>query len=77
MTEKLTNHWRAHNNAYPQRFLLSPVLRDEYLKCLGTMTNNKDKTITTAEVHIGVPIEVAENTPDVMVAAEGAEVPLQ
>lgn len=77
MTEKLTSHWRANNNAYPQKFMLSPAQRDEYLQCLRTMTTNQGKAITAAERHMGVLIEVAENTPGVMVAADGVEVALR
>jgi len=77
MTEKLISHWRANNNAYPQKFVLSPALRDEYLQCLRTMTTNRAKTITAPDRHMGVLIEVAENTPGVMVAADGTEVALQ
>ena len=38
MTEKLSEHWRANNNAYPQKFVLSPALRAEYVHCLELMT---------------------------------------
>lgn len=77
MTEKLSAHWRANNNAYPQKFVLSPALRDEYIKCLSLVTSNQGKTITLPDKHMGVLIEVTENTPGVMVAADGTEVTLQ
>lgn len=77
MTEKLTAHWKANNNAYPKKFVLSPALRDEYLRCLSWMTNNHGKTVSMPATHMDVPIEIAENTPGAMVAADGAEVALQ
>ncbi|MDQ0082961.1 hypothetical protein J2W35_003320 [Variovorax boronicumulans] len=77
MTEKLSAHWRANNNAYPQKFVLSTALRDEYIRDLGLITSNHGKTVPMPEKHMGVPIEVVENTPGVMVAADGTEVALQ
>lgn len=77
MTEKLIAHWKANGNVYPQKFTLSPALRDEYLKCLSYLTSNQGKTITMPDKHMGVTIEVTENTPGVMVAADGTEVTLQ
>ena len=76
MTDKLSAHWRAHNNAYPRKFVLSPELRDEYLRCLQLITipGGRDMSVTK---HMGVPIEIDEASPGVMVAADGAEVALQ
>ncbi|RIX83169.1 hypothetical protein [Acidovorax cavernicola] len=76
MTGKLIAHWKAYGNAYPQKFTLSPALRDEYLRCLSWMTNNRGKTVTMPATHMGVRIEVAEGSPGVMVAADGTEVSL-
>ncbi|WP_395320848.1 hypothetical protein [Variovorax sp. UC74_104] len=77
MTEKLSEHWKAHRNVYPRKFVLSPALRDEYLKCLGWMTGNQGRTVTLPEKHMGVRIEVDESSPGVMVAADGTEVLLR
>ena len=76
MTDKLSAHWRAHNNAYPKKFVLSPALRDEYLRCLQLITipGGRDMSVTK---HMGVPIEIDEASPGVMVAADGTEVALQ
>lgn len=77
MTEKLSAHWRANNNAYPQKFVLSPALRDTYLGDLRLLNNNVGKTVTMPAKHMGVTIEVDEASPGVMVAADGTEVALQ
>ncbi|WP_445289466.1 hypothetical protein [Variovorax atrisoli] len=77
MTDKLSAHWRAHNNAYPRKFVLSPALRDEYLKCLSWVTDARVRVTTIPEKHMGVPIEIDEASPGVMVAADGTEVALQ
>ncbi|MDP9606398.1 hypothetical protein ABL840_19855 [Variovorax sp. NFACC27] len=77
MTEKLSMHWRAHDNVYPQKFVLPPVLRDEYLECLSWMTSNRGRTVQMPEKHMGVRIEIDESSPGVMVAADGTEVSLR
>ncbi|SOD27682.1 hypothetical protein SAMN05518800_3247 [Variovorax sp. YR752] len=77
MTEKLSAHWRANNNAYPQKFVLSPALRDQYLHSMSLVTSNHGRTITMPEKHMGVRIEIDEHSPGVMVAADGTEVALQ
>jgi len=77
MTEKLSAHWRANNNSYPQKFVLSPALRDTYLGDLRLLNNNVGKTVTMPVKHMGVPIEIDDASPGVMVAADGAEVALQ
>lgn len=77
MTEKLTDHWKANGNTYPQKFTLSPALRDEYLRCLSWVTSNQGKTVAMPDSHMGVRIEVAEASPGLMVAADGTEVALQ
>lgn len=76
MTEKLSAHWRANGNAYPQKFVLSPALRDEYVRCLGLLADNKGKAPAMPAKHMGVPIEVSDASPGVMVAADGSEVAL-
>ena len=44
MTEKLSAHWRANNSAYPRKFVLSPALRAEYVRCLELMTIPGEQT---------------------------------
>ncbi|MGQ2993686.1 hypothetical protein [Variovorax sp. UC122_21] len=72
MTEKLVAHWRAKSNTYPKKFILTPAQHKEYerLRVIGSFPP------TDSMVHMGVPIELAEGTPGVMVAADGDEVSL-
>jgi hypothetical protein len=76
MTAKLSAHWREHGNAYPQKFVLTPTQLEEYGNCLklSSVPGAQDLGV---EKHMGVPIEVSESTPGVMVAADGSEVALQ
>ncbi|MBB4220375.1 hypothetical protein [Variovorax guangxiensis] len=76
MTEKLSEHWRANDNAYPQKFVLSPALRAEYVHCLELMTIPGERDMSATK-HMGVRIEIDEASPGVMVAADGAEVALR
>ena len=73
MTDALLKHWRANGNAYPQKFILTPAQHKEYVETrrMGIGGPNID-----GSVHMGVPIELSENTPGVMVAADGSEVAL-
>lgn len=75
MTEKLSAHWKATNNTYPQKFVLTPAQRREYDES-RRMCGADPKTLGEPK-HMGVPIEVAESTPGMMVAADGTEVSLQ
>jgi hypothetical protein len=75
MTEKLTSHWRANNNAYPQKFVLAPAQRTEYDES-RRMCGAPAESIGEPR-HMGVLIEISHNTPGVMVAADGTEVALQ
>lgn len=76
MTAKLTEHWKANSNSYPQKFVLTPTQGDEYVKCLSWMTDERSRVSTIPEKHMGVSIEISESTPGVMIAADGAEIPL-
>ena len=77
MTDKLSAHWRAHNNVYPRKLVLSPAMRDECLKCLSWVTDACVRVATIPEKHMGVPIEIDEPSPGVMVALDGTEMALQ
>lgn len=74
MTDALIKHWKANGNAYPRKFILTPAQHKEYVESrrLGIGAHNVDSS-----VHMDVPVEIAEGTPGVMVAADGTEVSLQ
>jgi len=72
MTEKLSAHWKAHGNAYPRKFVVTPAQHDEYVRNLKICNSPQ----TNFMVHLGVPIEVDAGTPGVMIALDGKEIPL-
>ncbi|HSV81197.1 MAG TPA: hypothetical protein VLK85_18530 [Ramlibacter sp.] len=74
MTERFSDHLSARG-AYPEKFVLNPLLHNEYLRCMTLLSQSVGKAIDPTS-HMGVPIEVDENSPGVMVAADGSEVSL-
>ncbi|WP_286999687.1 MULTISPECIES: hypothetical protein [Comamonas] len=77
MTGALREHWKAHNNAYPQRFELTASAH-------AALVENRELVVTTmnysnrsalGEDFLGVPIVVSD-AGNVMVAADGARVSL-
>lgn len=74
MTEAVINHWKANCNAYPQKFVLSPAQYEGYAR---TRRNGIGGAKANINEHMGIPVEVAEGTPGVMVAADGSEVSLR
>lgn len=74
MTDALLKHWRANGNAYPQKFILTPAQHREYVETRRTGIGGPT---VDGSVHMGVPIEISEGTPGVMVNADGTEVSLQ
>lgn len=74
MSEKLSDHLRA-TRAYPLKFVLSPLLHKDYLRDVALLGASRGKKLDPAN-HMGVPIEIDEASPGVMVAADGAQVSL-
>lgn len=73
MTNAVINHWKAHSNAYPQKFILNPDQHKAYVESRRAGIGGAKANVAE---HMGVPVEVAGNTPGVMVAADGTEVSL-
>ncbi|MCT8174398.1 hypothetical protein KV106_05835 [Variovorax sp. CY25R-8] len=74
MTEKLSAHWKANNNAYPQKFVLTPPQLEAYTE--SRIRCGADPKTISSETHMGVRIEISHSTPGIMVAADGTEIPL-
>lgn len=74
MTEAVMNHWKANDNAYPKKFILTPEQHDGYVE--SRRAGIGGAKANTSE-HMGVLVEVSESTPGVMVAVDGTEVTLQ
>ena len=73
MTEGVINHWKANNNAYPQKFILTPEQHAGYAESRRTGIGGPKSDV---HEHMGVPVEISENTPGVMIAADGSKVSL-
>ncbi|WP_332778468.1 hypothetical protein [Polaromonas sp.] len=74
MTERFSDHLGARG-AYPEKFVLNPSQHNEYLRCVALLSQSIGKAIDPT-LHMGVRIEIEENSPGVMVAADGSEVSL-
>lgn len=77
MTGALREHWKTHNNAYPQRFELTASAH-------AALVENRELVVTTmnysnrsalGEDFLGVPVVVSD-AGNVMVAVDGSVVPL-
>ena len=77
MTGALREHWKTHNNTYPQRFELTASAH-------AALVENRELVVTTmnysnrsalGEDFLGVPIVVSD-AGNVMVAVDGSVVPL-
>jgi hypothetical protein len=74
MSEMFSDHL-GKTGAYPEKFILSTLLHRQYLRDWVLM-----RQIVTTRIdptnHMGVPIEISEGTPGVMIAADGTKVSL-
>lgn len=75
MTERSSDRRSARGGAYPEKFVLNPLQHNEYLHCVELLGQAIGKTIDPTS-HMGVRIEIDQNSPGVMVAADGSEVSL-
>ncbi|WP_233101539.1 hypothetical protein [Variovorax sp. IB41] len=73
MTEGVINHWKANANAYPRKFILTPAQHQGYVE---SRRKGIGGTSVNVNEHMGVPVELDESTPGVMVAADGSELTL-
>jgi hypothetical protein len=75
LVKALTAHWKAHANAYPKRFVLTPAQVDQLhseRKVGHIAIGLGDREIDMA-TFMGARIEQVEGTPGVMVAVDGTE----
>lgn len=73
----LKAHWKAHNNAYPQKFILSPADNEVLKDARGSI--NKAVTGKDFSAHttfMDVKIEARDSSPGIVVAVDGTETPL-
>ena len=77
MTSALREHWKAHDNAYPQRFELTASALDALVahRTLVNKTMNFSLSSEFDKEFLGVPVVVSD-AGNVMVAVDGTRVPL-
>ena len=77
MTSALREHWKAHDNAYPQRFELTASALDALVahRTLVNKTMNFSLNSEFGKEFLGVPVVVSD-AGNVMVAVDGTRVPL-
>ena len=77
MVSALREHWKANDNAYPQRFELTQVTLDALVETRRIVndTMNFKKGAGWEGEFLGVPV-VLSTEGDAMIAKDGARVPL-
>lgn len=77
MTGALREHWKTHNNAYPQRFELTASAHAGLVENreLVVKSMNYSNRSALGEDFLGVPVVVSD-AGNVMVAVDGSVVPL-
>lgn len=81
LTNALVAHWKAHDNKYPQKVLLTPVQHQalceyRYMASSSKPSADRASRAVAGEKFMGVLIEHNDTTPGVMVAIDGTEIPL-
>lgn len=71
MTEMFSDHLST-TGAYPEKFILSTLLHRQYLRDWVLMRQMVTTRIDPTN-HMGVPIEISDIAPSIMVAFNGTE----
>lgn len=76
-TNAFRTHWRAHDNKYPQRLILTPAQADDLRDCqIFGQVSFPDATPPERERFKDRPIEIRDDTPGEIVAHDGSVTPL-
>lgn len=78
LSEALRKHWKAHNNAYPQKLVISPAQHAQLEHVRLTIR----ATAATTSPHeplkfLGAKLEIDETSTGVMMCVDGSIEPLQ
>ena len=75
----LRAHWQAHDNAYPQKIVLTPAQADRLLELqqVGMVPFPDARTTPRRDRFMGATVEVDANTSGVLIAVDGTEMPLE
>lgn len=75
LSRVIAEHWKANENKYPQKIVLTPAQFDELsrLRQLGRMALNDDSPVPEGNF-LGVPLEQDSSTPGLLISHDGSEV---
>jgi len=75
----LRAHWKAHQDKQPRALVLAPGQHDELtrMRRAGLAGLNVDASRMDANVFMGVAIERRDESPGLLIGADGAETPLE
>lgn len=75
VTRAIADHWKANENKYPQKIVLTPAQLQELSELckLGRLALNDDNPVDEAKF-LGVAIEQDPSTPGVLIAHDGSEI---
>ncbi len=75
ITKAISAHWKAHDNKYPQKIVLSPEQRAAFMRMRNL---GRDPGHEIHETHfMGVAIEGVAGAPGYLVAVDGGQVALE
>lgn len=75
MSERLADYRTANSGNYPVKFVLSPKMHWDYICSVCLLGKELGKVLDTS-THMGVSIEIDENSPGVMVGRDGCQFPI-
>lgn len=71
---EISAHWKAHDNKYPQKIVMSPEQRSAFMRMRNV---SRDPGHEIHDTHfMGVAIEEVTGVPGYLVAVDGGQVPL-
>lgn len=77
LVDAIAQHWKAHDNKYPQKIVLTQAQLDDLVeqRRTGRIALNID-TEVERETFLGVRLEVDSAGPTMLIAIDGAQVPI-
>ena len=75
----LRSHWQAHDNAYPQKIVLSPAQADQLLQLqrVGMVPFPDARTTPRIDSFMGAVIEVDAASSGVMISIDGTQTSIE
>lgn len=76
MTKALQAHWKAHENAYPQKFVLTDSALTALNDCRRLVMESIASPLSPGWEREFMGVSIEKGTANVMIALDGTEVPL-